>query len=303
MPLHRTTATLLVTLAAFSAAFAAAARAHDAEGSPPGRIVFPVVGPVKYYDDFGEPRGGGAHQGNDILAERNAPVVAAEAGTVTLWTTSRNAGCMLYLHGRSGTTYLYIHLNNDLTARNDNRGGCVPGVAYAPGLKDNQSVRAGELLGFVGDSGDADGIHPHLHFEVHPGDGGAVSPYPWLRRGRRLLYAVPNDVERPLALTLVGTVRATTPSDVGEPRLTLTLRQVKLSNGWTLKNDRAIVLRVPSETVVEQMSASGARPAMIDSATAGQVLSATVDIGEPTLKTQLASPGVLAAARLLLSAS
>ena len=151
-----------------------------ARGAVP-QLIFPIVGKVTYFDDFGAPRGGGGHEGNDILADRKAPVVAVEAGTVTFWTRSVNAGCMLYLHGKSGTVYLYIHLNNDVTMRNDNRGACGPGMSYAPGLTDGAEVEAGQLIGFVGDSGNANGIHPHLHFEVHPGDGDAVSPYRYLR--------------------------------------------------------------------------------------------------------------------------
>jgi murein DD-endopeptidase MepM/ murein hydrolase activator NlpD len=179
-------------LAAFAVAVPASAhipRTQLASGvEPPQKIIFPVVGHVSYSDDFGAPRAQGGHPGNDILAARRAPVVAVEPGRVVFWTTSASAGCMLYLYGHSGTTYQYIHLNNDLTRRNDNRGSCVAGVAYAAGLQDGDEVRAGELIGYVGDSGDADGRHPHLHFELHPGGGQAISPYPWLVRAERLAH-------------------------------------------------------------------------------------------------------------------
>ena len=98
---------------------------------------------------------------------------------------------MLYLYGASGTTYLYIHLNNDLTAKRDNRGRCVPGVAYATGLKNGAQVKAGQQIGYNGDSGDAEGIY-HLHFEVHPNDGARREPVPVPeRRPTRLLFALP----------------------------------------------------------------------------------------------------------------
>jgi hypothetical protein len=166
---------------------ASAALAAPATGQPPAQILFPVIGLVSYHDDFGEPRAQGGHPGNDILADRRAPVIAVEAGRIVFWTRSASAGCMLYLYGKSGTTYEYIHLNNDLTDGNDNRGKCVPGVSYAPGLKDGTTVTAGELIGFVGDSGDADGLHPHLHFELHPNDGGPVSPFKWLQTAQHLV--------------------------------------------------------------------------------------------------------------------
>src|SRR5882757_1255541 len=85
-------------------------------------LIFPVAGDVTYTDDFGEARPGGVHQGNDLLGVKKTPVLAVESGKVEFWTTSANAGCMLYLHGYSGTMYEYIHLNNDITMRNDNRG-------------------------------------------------------------------------------------------------------------------------------------------------------------------------------------
>jgi murein DD-endopeptidase MepM/ murein hydrolase activator NlpD len=189
MPVHRLTArSLLIALAAAAVLVAPATAGSAARGAVP-TLIFPIVGKVQYSDDFGDPRGQGSHEGNDILADRKAPVVAVEAGKVVFWTTSASAGCMLYLYGKSGTTYLYIHLNNDLTMKNDNRGKCVAGTSYAPGLADGQEVKAGELIGFVGDSGDANGIHPHLHFEVHPGGGKAVSPYRFLKAATPLTSA------------------------------------------------------------------------------------------------------------------
>src|SRR6478609_2650935 len=195
---HRTTARGVLFLAVTIGLFAGSAAA-SATGKGPDHIVFPVVGKVQYIDDFGAPRGGSPHQGNDLMAAKKSPAVAAEAGKVKYWTTSASAGCMLYLYGESGTTYQYIHLNNDLTSGNDNRGRCVAGTAYAPGLKDGATVQAGQAIGFVGDSGDANGIHPHLHFEVHPRDGAAVSPYPYLRKAVHLLF--PTDPAKDVSLT------------------------------------------------------------------------------------------------------
>ena len=205
------------------------------------RLIFPVVGQATYHDDFGEPRGQGTHQGIDIVAARKAPAVAAEAGTVEFWTTSASAGCMLYLKGRSGTVYQYIHLNNDLGKGNDNRGTCVPGVAYAPGLEDGAAVAAGQQVGFVGDSGDANGIHPHLHFEVHPSGKAAVDPFRYLNGARRLLFAA--DPGSTVTLSLTGTVLA---SDAA----TLTLRTQTLRvvpGGLSLRKvGRTLKLSLPA---------------------------------------------------------
>ena len=95
----------------------------------------------------------------------HAPVVAVEDGSVQYW-DSGLGGCMLYLYGRSGTMYMYIHLNNDLTARNDNKGGCKQGISFT--VPDGAKVTAGQQIAWNGDSGDADG-NPHLHFEVWRG--------------------------------------------------------------------------------------------------------------------------------------
>jgi len=182
---HRTTARGVLFLAV-TIGLSAGSAAASATGKVPDHIVFPVVGKVQYIDDFGAPRGGSPHQGNDLMAPKKSPAVAAEAGKVKYWTTSSPAGCMLYLYGESGTTYLYIHLNNDVTMKNDNRGKCVRGTAYS--VKNGAKVAAGQQIGYVGDSGDANGGASHLHFEVHPGGGKAVSPYPYLQKAYKLLF-------------------------------------------------------------------------------------------------------------------
>jgi murein DD-endopeptidase MepM/ murein hydrolase activator NlpD len=206
MSAHRPTARSILLALAATAALAApgAGQRLPTRSGVPARLIFPVVGHVSYTDDFGDPRAQGGHPGNDILADKRAPVVAVEAGRIVFWTSSPTAGCMLYLYGRSGTTYQYIHLNNDLTARNDNRGSCVPGIAYAPDVTDGQNVRAGELIGYVGDSGDANGLHPHLHFEIHPGDGDPVSPYRWLRRAIPLASPATSPPTAPATSSVAG---------------------------------------------------------------------------------------------------
>jgi hypothetical protein len=218
---------------AFLAALAIAAGiTSSVTAAPSGRVprlVFPLVGPVAFSNDFGAPRWQGSHQGTDIMAPRRTIAVATEPGKIKFWTSSAAAGCMLYLYGKSGTTYLYIHLNNDLTKKNDNRGSCVPGVAYWPGLKDGAAVQAGQPIGYVGNSGDADSTDPHLHFEVHPNDGGAVNPYPYLKIAERLIFATsPGTV----TLTVTGTVKRATPK-----KLTLGVTNLQaFPVGWTIES-------------------------------------------------------------------
>ena len=198
-------------LAPIIAALTLLAAGASAATSAVPRILFPVVGTVDFHDDFGEPRGALKHQGNDLLGDKRAPVVAVEAGKIAYWTTSASAGCMLYLYGASGTMYEYIHLNNDLTNANDNHGKCVQGVSYA--VPDGSHVDAGQVIGFLGDSGDANGIHPHLHFEVHPNGGRAVDPFPFIKKAPHLLVAAP-PAGTGFTLKLTGTIVSATATDV-----------------------------------------------------------------------------------------
>ena len=271
----------------------AAGSAGAAAPKVPDHIIFPVVGQVSYTDDFGAPRPGGAHQGNDLIAVKKSPAVAAESGTVKYWTTSRSAGCMLYLYGESGTIYYYIHLNNDLTMRDDNRGKCVRGVAYT--VKNGARVAPGQQIGYVGDSGDADGAHAHLHFEVHPGGGKAVSPYPYLQKAYKLLFAAKPGT--PFALTLTGTVVSATLN-----RLVL---NVSTSQAWpsglTLtKLNRAIALTVPDTALVQTITPSIRTIENVSLATKGQKVVVWTQPAPASLKAERADDGVLTAALVQL---
>ena len=187
---HRTTArgvSLLILTALLGAVVVASPGAAPKPGLIDGKpIVFPLIGNYAFGNNYGDARAQGRHAGIDIEGVPwRTPVVAAEAGKVKWWTTSSRAGCMLYLYGRSGTTYLYIHLNDDLTEKSEDRGGCNAGVAYTVG--DGAKVTAGQQIAWNGDSGDAEGNH-HLHFEVHPNDGADVNPYPYLNAAERLMF-------------------------------------------------------------------------------------------------------------------
>ena len=291
---HRTTSArgVLLLLALLGIAGAASA-AVPKKGAVPA-LIFPVAGAATYIDDFGQARAGGTHQGNDLMAAKKTPVVAVEAGKVKFWTTSASAGCMLYLYGDSGTTYMYIHLNNDLTMRNDNRGKCVAGVSYARGLKDGAKVSAGQMIGYVGDSGDANGIASHLHFEVHPGGGAAVSPYPYLQTAQHLLFFA--KVGTPFTLALTGTVVTATDTTLTLQLATLQAFPMNLKlKGLT----QQLVLTVPATAVVQQKppATPGAR---LLAAYEGEPVAVWTQPALATTKAMLGTDGALSAALVQL---
>ncbi len=132
-------------------------------------FVFPVGDPHTFGDSFGAPRMMGtgfehAHQGTDILAPSGTPLLAAERGLITKMGSDVLGGIKIWVKGESGTYYYYAHLS-----------------AFAEGMVDGKLVEAGDVIGFVGDTGNARGGVPHLHFEIHPDGGIAVNPYPLLK--------------------------------------------------------------------------------------------------------------------------
>jgi Peptidase family M23 len=288
---HRTTTRGVLFLAAILGLVAGTAAA--AAPKVPDHIIFPVVGQVNYIDDFGTPRPGGRHQGNDLMSAKKSPAVAAEAGTVKYWTTSRAAGCMLYLYGESGTIYYYIHLNNDLTARNDNRGKCVKGTAYT--VSNGARVQAGQQVAYVGDSGDADGGMSHLHFEVHPGGGRPVSPYPYLQKAYKLLFAAKPGT--PFSLTLSGTVVS---AAFDRLVMNVTTSQAWPSGLMLTKLNRTIAITVPDTTLVQTVAPTLRTIASVTLATKGQKVVLWTQPAPATLKAQRADDGVLTSALIQL---
>ncbi|MEL7207691.1 MAG: M23 family metallopeptidase [Actinomycetota bacterium] len=127
-------------------------------------FVFPVGDPHDFIDSWGFPRAGGrSHEGADIFAPRGTPLFAVEDGVLVRVGNDRLGGTKLWLVGESGTHYYYAHLER-----------------YAVGVRDGARVEAGNVIGFVGDTGDAKGTPPHLHFQLHPGGGDPVNPFPLL---------------------------------------------------------------------------------------------------------------------------
>jgi peptidase M23-like protein len=234
---HRTTAVLLVFACLSTAALASSASGRESGTVP--RLVFPLVAKTVLWDNYGDPRPNGRHAGIDMENPWRAPVVAVEDGAIKYW-ESGLGGCMLYLYGLSGTTYMYIHLNNDLTARNDNEGGCVKDVSFA--VPNGAKVTAGQQIAWNGDSGDANG-NPHLHFEVHPNDGVDVDPFRYLKRAVKPLF--PAREGSVFSLALHGRLVA-----AGARAATLEVDRVRKYPGgrWLDVDPRAVELTVPLGT-------------------------------------------------------
>jgi murein DD-endopeptidase MepM/ murein hydrolase activator NlpD len=134
-----------------------------------GGYVFPVAGEASFSDDFGVPRTTTWHHGNDIFAPTGTPLVAVADGSLFNVGWNDVGGNRLWLRDVAGNEFYYAHLSG-----------------FSPLARDGALVRAGDVIGFVGDTGDAEGTSPHVHFEIHPpelsaqGYDGVVNPYPYL---------------------------------------------------------------------------------------------------------------------------
>jgi peptidoglycan hydrolase-like protein with peptidoglycan-binding domain len=151
-------------------------------------LVFPVQGSHWYQDWFWAYRADGLHHAQDIMAAKMTPVVAAAKGTVTYvnWSTNPNdlnpeRCCAIVVKHDDGWQSWYVHLNNDTPGTDDGQGWGI-----APGMLPGTRVDAGDLIGWVGDSGNAENTPPHLHLELYDPDGVIVNPFDALRRSQGL---------------------------------------------------------------------------------------------------------------------
>ena len=167
----------LLAMPAWGAPSAAAARLSDG-GSvcEPDALSMPVQGvlPADLRDTYTDRRGGGTrgHEALDIMAPRGTPVLAVDDGRIAKLFLSQPGGITIYQFDLSGRfAYYYAHLDG-----------------YAAGLAEGQTVRRGQLLGYVGSSGNASPDAPHLHFAIFRLDGEKrwwtgvpINPLPYMR--------------------------------------------------------------------------------------------------------------------------
>jgi len=161
--------------------------------------LFPLAGGAKFQNDFGAPRADTRfNQGIDLFAPLGTPVLAAHDGTLVDVGWSNIGGRQEWLQDTAGNLFYYGHLS-----------------AYAPVAKTGAQVHAGDVIGFLGDSGDAQGTAYHLHFEIHPAGKWAVAPYAfvsaWLDNSAPLGGVTPAR-EHPVALVPLASFDISTAS-------------------------------------------------------------------------------------------
>lgn len=190
-------------------------RSPDAPTPVPDDVVVPATCAPFVYDmlyplavdspeisPFGADRDGGSrrHKGVDIAAPKMTPVLAVAGGTVS-WIRDELAGdcCAVGIQHDDGWYSYYIHLNNDTLGTDDGLG-----FGLAPGMVDGATVEAGQVIGWVGDSGNAEETVPHLHFELRTPARISVDASASLRNARRTTLVTAATEEAASASGLLG---------------------------------------------------------------------------------------------------
>jgi murein DD-endopeptidase MepM/ murein hydrolase activator NlpD len=198
----------------------------------PGRHVFPVYGPTSYGDTFGAVRADTTyHHGDDIFGELGQPLVACTDGTVFELGFTKIGGNRLWIRDAAGNEFYYAHLS-----------------AFATQVVNGAHVRAGQVIGFMGRTGDAEGTPAHLHFEVHPvsllylGEDGAVDPTAYLRAWQHA-QDLPFPIAAGWAPTVPGSANAPEPG-----AMLLGMRDISSADGLDPASLRR-ALRPPAHLV------------------------------------------------------
>jgi len=162
-------------------------------GFKPSHYVFPIDGGASYIDTYGANRNDvydGWHHGDDLFAPLGTPVVAVARGTLSLVGWNELGGWRVWLTDKKGNSFYYAHL-----------------AGYARWILTHPNVRAGQVIGFLGRTGDAFTTTPHLHFEIHPhqpafvklGYDGAVDPTTYLHKWK-IEHVPADEIPRPARL-------------------------------------------------------------------------------------------------------
>src|SRR5438270_965377 len=244
---------------------------------------FPVAGMANWSDDWLMPRFTPTfhlHQGNDIFADGGLPIRATFDGTVR-FSEEPVGGKDVYLDMPNGTYF-----------------SCAHAADYAPGTSSGQSVKQGTVIGFVGNTGDAQGGATHCHFEMHPNGGAAVDPKStldgWINED---LANIPNliaayQANAPKAVAAAGFIRRFDVGDEGmfsapgrPPAGPLLWASSVNPAGGTLRLAQAEVVQAAGEVDWDQLLAGEEAK----SAEWQQARASVVAIMGPLMPTQLAS--------------
>lgn len=164
--------------AALAVAAAAVLAPLSGSSTPAGAVVVPICFPVadipvQYFGNFGDPRGSRSHEGEDIMGQKGFRLVAPVNGVILngtdgiRWSGTGHSDHSVRMRGDDGYFYAFLHMNNDTPGTDD--GQATYAQTFGPGIAPGVRVTAGQLLGFMGDSGNAEGSGAHLHFEMRSG--------------------------------------------------------------------------------------------------------------------------------------
>jgi murein DD-endopeptidase MepM/ murein hydrolase activator NlpD len=201
--------------------------------------VFPVAGGAHYGHDYGNFRGDtGFHQGSDLFVPEGTPLVAVQAGVLHNVGWNRLGGWRLWIEDINGNWFYYAHLS-----------------AFSPIAVDGAHVNAGDVVGFVGHTGDAITTPPHLHFEIHPGGKWSVPPYDYLQawQGHRNPFAAIPSEPPPVAAAQLGSTDISSASGLDTAAVLAVASGAPVDAGL-------VALGVPAPTAAELLAATPSSP-------------------------------------------